>query len=82
MTATPLRRRAARYGCGSPGRRAWAFHASADGALWSLLRYFTLGEASGARIGFLAQSPRGWGCTAFDQIAYCPGAHADLRDGS
>lgn len=63
--------------------RAWAFHASQDGAWWHLLRYFTLGEASGARVGFLAQSPKGWGCTAvFDQVAYRPGGPADLRDGS
>jgi len=63
--------------------RAWAFHASEDGALWRLLRYFTLGEGSGARVGFLAQSPTGAGCTAvFDNIAYKPGAPADLRDGS
>src|SRR5258708_1357478 len=63
--------------------RAWAFHASQDGAWWHLLRYFTLGEASGARVGFLAQSPQGWGCTAvFDEVAYRPGSPADLRDGS
>lgn len=47
------------------------------------MRYFTLGEASGARIGFLAQSPLGAGCTAiFDEITYRLGAPADLRDGS
>lgn len=63
--------------------RAWAFHASDDGAYWRLLRYFTLGEASGARVGFLAQSPQGHGCTAiFDAITFKPGAPADLRDGS
>jgi uncharacterized protein len=63
--------------------RAWAFHASADGAYWQLLRYFTLGEASGARVGFLAQSPMGAGCTAvFDSVLYKPGAPADLRDGT
>ena len=63
--------------------RAWAFHASEDGAWWRLLRYFTLGEASGARVGFLAQSPTGPGCTAvFDAITYKPGAPADLRDGT
>ena len=63
--------------------RAWAFHASQDGAWWRLLRYFTLGESSGARIGFLAQSPTGQGCTAvFDTITYKPGAPADLRDGT
>lgn len=63
--------------------RAWAFHASLDGGYWRLLRYFTLGEASGARVGFLAQSPQGGGCTAtFDSVSYRPGAPADLRDGS
>jgi uncharacterized protein len=63
--------------------RAWAFHASEDGAWWRLVRYFTLGEASGARVGFLSQSPEGPGCTTvFDNIAYAPGAPADLRDGS
>jgi hypothetical protein len=63
--------------------RAWAFHASEDGSYWRLLRYFTLGEASGARVGFLAQSPTGAGCTAmFDSIAYKAGAPANLRDGS
>lgn len=63
--------------------RAWAFHASENGTYWRLLRYFTLGEASGARVGFLAQSPQGHGCTAvFDSISYKPGAPADLRDGS
>jgi uncharacterized protein len=70
---------------------AWAFHASADGAWWRLLRYFTLDDAGSrqqespgrARIGFLAQSPTGDGCTAaFDQIGWQPGAPADLRDGT
>ena len=63
--------------------RAWAFHASENGTYWRLLRYFSLGEASGARIGFLAQSPMGNSCTAiFDSIAFRPGAVANLRDGS
>jgi regulation of enolase protein 1 (concanavalin A-like superfamily) len=63
--------------------RVWAFHASTDGAYWQLLRYFTLGEASGARVGFLAQSPTGVGCTAIlDSVTYKSGAPADLRDGS
>jgi len=34
---------------------AWAFHASADGAWWRLLRYFGLGKDL-VRVGFLAQS--------------------------
>jgi hypothetical protein len=63
--------------------RAWAFHASEDGNWWRRVRYFTLGESSGARVGFMAQSPTGEGCTAvFDNIVYKPGAPADLRDGS
>ncbi|HEY0933584.1 MAG TPA: DUF1349 domain-containing protein [Trebonia sp.] len=63
--------------------RAWAFHASQDAAYWRLLRYFSLGEASGARVGFLAQSPLGAGCTAvFDSVAFTPGKPGDLRDGS
>lgn len=66
--------------------RAWAFHASADGGYWRLVRYFGLGERESgltARVGFLAQSPTGQGCRAvFDQIAFSPGAPADLRDGS
>ena len=63
--------------------RAWAFHASEDGAYWQLLRYFSLGEGSGARVGFLAQSPLGHGCTAiFDSISFKVGAPANLRDGS
>jgi uncharacterized protein len=66
--------------------RAWAFHASADGDYWRLVRYFTLGEGEGgpgARVGFLAQSPTGAGCRAvFDGITFSAGAPADLRDGS
>lgn len=63
--------------------RAWAFHASADGEWWRMLRYFSLGEETGTRVGFLAQSPTGPGCTVtFDHIAFSPGAPGDLRDGS
>ena len=64
---------------------AWAFHASADGSWWRLVRYFALaGDAAElVRVGFLAQSPTGSGCTAtFDHIAFRSGAPADLRDGS
>ncbi len=63
--------------------QAWAFHASTDGAWWRLLRYFDLGTQDRARIGFLAQSPTGSGCTAsFARIAFRAGAPSDLRDGS
>jgi uncharacterized protein len=63
--------------------RAWAFHASEDARYWQLVRYFSLGETSGARVGLLAQSPLGPGCTAvFDSIGFHVGAPANLRDGS
>jgi regulation of enolase protein 1 (concanavalin A-like superfamily) len=64
---------------------AWAFHASADGAWWRLLRYFALsGNAADlVRVGFLAQSPAGEGCAAtFDRITFRPGAPGNLRNGS
>jgi regulation of enolase protein 1 (concanavalin A-like superfamily) len=61
--------------------RAIAFHASRDGAKWTLIRHFALrGEP---RLGFEAQSPTGGGCTArFEQIQLSPTRLADLRDGS
>lgn len=69
---------------------AWAFHASAGGQSWRLLRYFTFDDVHTraqqqplpVRVGFLAQSPTGNGCTAtFSQITWRAGAPADLRDG-
>jgi hypothetical protein len=67
--------------------RAWAFHTSPDGAYWSMLRYFTLGEPDeergDVRVGFLAQSPCGEGlAVTFGRIAFAAGAPKDLRDGS
>src|SRR6202050_3617744 len=64
---------------------AWAFHASADGSWWRLVRYFALAgdPAELVRVGFLAQSPTGPGCAApFDHIAFRSGGPAALRDGS
>ncbi len=64
---------------------AWAFHASADGSWWRLLRYFALGgdPSELVRVGFMAQSPTGQGCAAtFDHIDFQPGASPNLRDGS
>ncbi len=64
---------------------AWAFHASADGTWWRLLRYFALsGDAAElVRVGFMTQSPAGEGCSAtFDHITFRAGAPANLRDGS
>jgi uncharacterized protein len=64
--------------------RAYAFHASTDRTWWRMVRYFGLGEpADTARVGFLAQSPMGEGCTVtFDDLEYLDHAPADLRDGS
>lgn len=42
--------------------KAYAFHASEDGAAWDLIRYFRLEESPGTQMGFLAQSPTGSGC--------------------
>jgi uncharacterized protein len=65
---------------------AWAFHASAGGDHWRLVRYFSLGErepGETARVGFLAQSPMGETCRVLlNEIAFASGAPADLRDGS
>ena len=63
--------------------QAWAFHASTDGTWWRLLRYFALDAPAPVKIGFLAQSPMGEGCTAvFTDITYRAAAPDDLRDGS
>jgi uncharacterized protein len=62
--------------------RAFAFHASADGVAWQLIRHFTLEPSSQLAAGFVAQSPTGAGCTAtFAEIVYTPGRLADLRSG-
>jgi hypothetical protein len=61
---------------------ALAFHASADGAGWSLVRHFALPAAETLAVGFLAQSPLGDGCRAsFDSIGFEPRRLGDLRSG-
>jgi uncharacterized protein len=61
---------------------AYAFHASVDGQMWRMVRYFAL-DGGEARVGFEAQSPIGDGCTVtFDSIRYVTSRLADLRDGS
>ncbi|MDF2271596.1 DUF1349 domain-containing protein [Streptomyces coacervatus] len=66
--------------------RAFAFHASHEGEWWRLIRYFSLGslpDSAAVKVGFLAQSPFGAGCTAvFDNIRFSPEPLAQLRDGS
>jgi uncharacterized protein len=64
------------------GGDCFAFHASIDGDVWQLVRYFGLDDTAGISVGFLAQSPTGDGCrVAFDEIRYEPGRPADLRAG-
>jgi hypothetical protein len=61
---------------------AFAFHTSADGARWELVRYFAL-PTSEVEVGFEVRSPTGAGCTAtFGEIAYSSRRLADLRDDS
>ncbi|MGW4905329.1 DUF1349 domain-containing protein [Streptomyces sp. NPDC004270] len=66
--------------------RAFAFHASHDGEWWRLIRYFSFGSLSDSaalKVGFLAQSPFGAGCTAvFGNIGFRPETLTQLRDGS
>ncbi|HTZ52239.1 MAG TPA: DUF1349 domain-containing protein [Spirochaetia bacterium] len=61
---------------------ATAFHWSPDGARWNLVRYFSLGNADGLRVGFSSQSPTGPGCrSVFSQVRYAEGTLKDLRSG-
>lgn len=64
--------------------RVYAFHASTDGTRWQLVRVFGMGDALPEhRVGFVAQSPTGDGCTViFEEIRFSRRRLADLRDGS
>jgi regulation of enolase protein 1 (concanavalin A-like superfamily) len=63
-------------------KRAFAFHYSPDGAVWKLIRYFTLGSFPVVRMGFLAQSPTGNGCEAvFSGMRFEQRLLADIRSG-
>ena len=60
---------------------AYAFHASADGQWWNLVRHFRLEGATD--VGFEAQSPTGDGCTAtFTDVGFEQRTLLDIRDGS
>ena len=64
------------------GGDCFAFHASTDGALWQLVRYFAFDDPAGVSVGFEAQSPTGEGCRVeFGEIRYEVGPVADLRAG-
>jgi regulation of enolase protein 1 (concanavalin A-like superfamily) len=64
--------------------QAYAFHGSADGARWELLRLFRLdAPLADVRVGFEVQSPHGDGCAVrFDGIRFVSETLAELRDGS
>jgi hypothetical protein len=65
--------------------RAYAYHASADGTSWRMIRVFVLDDAatSADLIGLEGQSPTGDGCdVTFEEIRFLPERLADLRDGS
>ena len=62
---------------------AFAFHASADGVRWELVRHFALTTELELQVGFLVQSPLGQGCTArFDEISFAPVRLEDIRSGA
>jgi regulation of enolase protein 1 (concanavalin A-like superfamily) len=64
------------------GASALAFHASADGATWSLIRHFGLLMGDAPLVGFEAQSPVGEGCgVRFEDIRYSPTRLGELRSG-
>jgi regulation of enolase protein 1 (concanavalin A-like superfamily) len=72
-----VRLRVARLG------QAFAFHASTDARTWRLVRYFALEQGAEPRVGFLAQSPRGDGCSVrFEEITFRPGRLGDIRSGA
>jgi regulation of enolase protein 1 (concanavalin A-like superfamily) len=62
----------------------YANHASTDGNLWRMIRYFTINDdVEQHRIGFEGQSPTGEGCAArFDKIRFVQDRLRDIRDGS
>lgn len=61
-----------------------AFHASADGEHWRMVRVFTFGpDLPFTHLGFLAQSPNGNGCAVhFDDINFSRELPADIRAGA
>ena len=72
-----VRLRVARLG------QAFAFHASTDAQTWRLVRYFALEQGVDPLVGFLAQSPRGDGCSVrFEEITFRPARLGDIRSGA
>lgn len=60
---------------------AYVFYSSTDGKSWQVLRVFSLGESSKARIGFESQSPAGDGAEiVFSEIRYSTKKITDIYD--
>lgn len=61
---------------------AYAFHCSADGNTWHLIRQFSLDSTHPVRVGLEVQSPIGDGCeVVFDNTTLTPTRLAHLFDG-
>jgi uncharacterized protein len=63
---------------------AFALHASQDGATWSMIRYFSLGQQTpnAIKVGILAQSPAGLGTSArFTQMRLSRSLLINVRGG-
>ena len=60
---------------------AYVFYSSTDGKSWQVLRVFSLGNSSKARIGFESQSPAGDGTeVVFSEIHYSAKTIKDIYD--
>ncbi|MFF7178719.1 DUF1349 domain-containing protein [Streptomyces sp. NPDC008121] len=60
----------------------FAFHTSADGTTWRLVRQFALDAPSAPRVGIEVQSPVGEGCqVVFDSVRLTPTRLGHLSDG-
>ena len=58
---------------------AYVFYSSAEGKTWQVLRVFSLGDGSKARVGFESQSPAGDGTqVVFSEIGYSARKIADI----
>jgi uncharacterized protein len=63
--------------------QTYAFHSSADGRRWDLVRYFALAGIEPMRYGISVQSPTGDGCAVtFEELALSETPLANLRDGT
>lgn len=58
----------------------WCLHHSNDGIAWKMSRYFSMAMAGTIKIGVMAQSPTGGGCTVdFRHLAVTRDVYGDIR---